>query len=79
MGVPVSEAVGVDLARSGVDVCSVGDVCSPCVAPMLAACELYKVCVLVTALGVFGSNCSFMWGGVTCRVVFVCVSLPLSP
>ncbi|KAF3832156.1 hypothetical protein F7725_025821, partial [Dissostichus mawsoni] len=30
VGVPVSEAVGVNLAQSGVDVCSLSDVCSPC-------------------------------------------------
>ena len=36
MGAPVSDAVGVDLAQSDVDLCSVSDVCGPCVAPLLA-------------------------------------------
>ncbi|KAJ4921213.1 hypothetical protein JOQ06_019471 [Pogonophryne albipinna] len=40
VGVPVSEAVGVDLAQSDLDLCSMSDVC---VAPVLAACEQYNV------------------------------------
>ncbi|XP_071062224.1 uncharacterized protein [Pseudochaenichthys georgianus] len=69
VGVSVSEAVGVDLAQSDVDLCSVSGVCVvcvPCVAPVLAAGEQYKVC--------------FMGGSVTCRSVCVwsCVCVFLS-